>query len=130
MIQMNAYAHGSGRTSLGLQENVEAALSYVLGWVTGIIFYLVETRSTYVRYHAFQSLVTFLSIQIVTYLLRFIPIFGWMLAWLLGILAFILWIVCILKAYQGSWFKIPIAGDLALQYSRYRPAPPPPPPPQ
>lgn len=54
-----------------------------------------------------------------------------MLAQLLGVLAIILWIICILKAYQGTWFKIPVAGDLALQYSKFRPAPPtPPPPPQ
>ena len=108
---------------------MEAALSYVLGWITGIIFYLLETRSTYVRYHAFQSLVTFLAIQIAMHILWFIPVLGWMLARLLGVLGIILWIICILKAYQGTWFKIPIAGDLALQYSKFRPAPPPPPPP-
>ena len=119
----------TGKTSLGLEENVEAALSYVLGWITGIIFYLLETRSTYVRYHAFQSLVTFLAIQIAMHILWFIPVLGWMLAQLLGVLGIILWIICILKAYQGTWFKIPVAGDLALQYSKYRPAPPPPPPP-
>lgn len=123
---MSAYTRKTGKTSLGLEENVEAALSYVLGWITGIIFYLLETRSTYVRYHAFQSLVTFLAIQIAMHVLWFIPVLGWMLAQLLGVLAIILWIICILKAYQGTWFKIPVAGDLALQYSKYRPVPPPP----
>ena len=127
---MSTYTQKTGKTSLGLEENVEAALSYVLGWITGIIFYLLETRSTYVRYHAFQSLVTFLAIQIAMHILWFIPVLGWMLARLLGVLGIILWIICILKAYQGTWFKIPVAGDLALQYSKYRPAPPPPPPPQ
>lgn len=126
---MSTYTQKTGKTSLGLEENVEAALSYVLGWITGIIFYLLETRSTYVRYHAFQSLVTFLAIQIAMHILWFIPVLGWMLAQLLGVLGIILWIICILKAYQGTWFKIPVAGDLALQYSKYRPAPPPPPPP-
>lgn len=126
---MSTYTQKTGKTSLGLEENVEAALSYVLGWITGIIFYLLETRSTYVRYHAFQSLVTFLAIQIAMHILWFIPVLGWMLARLLGVLGIILWIICILKAYQGTWFKIPIAGDLALQYSKFRPAPPPPPPP-
>ena len=128
---MSTYTQKTGKTSLGLEENVEAALSYVLGWITGIIFYLLETRSTYVRYHAFQSLVTFLAIQIAMHILWFIPVLGWMLAQLLGVLGIILWIICILKAYQGTWFKIPIAGNLALQYSKFRPAPPlPPPPPQ
>jgi len=126
---MSTYTQKTGKTSLGLEENVEAALSYVLGWITGIIFYLLETRSTYVRYHAFQSLVTFLAIQIAMHILWFIPVLGWMLARLLGVLGIILWIICILKAYQGTWFKIPVTGDLALQYSKYRPAPPPPPPP-
>lgn len=73
---MSTYTQKTGKASLGLEENVEAALSYVLGWITGIIFYLLETRSTYVRYHAFQSLVTFLAIQIAMHILWFIPVPG------------------------------------------------------
>jgi len=104
------------KTSLGLEENLEAALAYVLGFITGIVFYLLEKESSYVRFHAMQSIVVFLAIFILQWFFMFIPYFGWMISSFLGLVAFILWILLIIKAYQGERFKVPIAGDIAEKY--------------
>ena len=106
-----------GKTSLGLSENVEGALAYLLGWLTGIIFYLLERKSKFVRFHAMQSIIVFLGITIVTYFLALIPIFGWMLSALINLLSFILWIVLMIKAYQGEKYKLPWVGEIAEEHS-------------
>ncbi|WP_456478668.1 DUF4870 domain-containing protein [Geoglobus ahangari] len=104
------------KTSLGLEENVEAALSYVLGFLTGIVFYLLEKDSEFVRFHAMQSIVVFLSLAIIQKVFFLIPVFGWMVGSLIGLLSLVLWIVLIIKAYQGERYKVPIAGDFAEKY--------------
>lgn len=92
----------------GLPKNTAAALSYVLGWLTGIVFLLIE-KDPFVRFHAMQSIITFGGLMI----LMFIPVIGWMLSPLLWIIGFILWLVLIFKAYQGEEFKLPFIGDFA-----------------
>ncbi|OPX28171.1 MAG: hypothetical protein B1H08_06470 [Candidatus Omnitrophica bacterium 4484_171] len=101
------------KTGLGLDENVEGLLCYVFGWVSGLVFILIEKDNKFVRFHAFQSFITFLSIMVVSFILGFIPIIGWLAAVLLFIVSVIVWIMGMVKAYQGKKFKIPIAGDLA-----------------
>ena len=116
----------------GLSENAAATLSYVLGWLTGIIFYLIDKRP-YVRFHAAQSIVTFGGLHVIRLVLGMIFGVGWafgpfggygaghfagfglglMLLGLIGLLSFVLWIVCMIKAYQGERFMVPIAGDIA-----------------
>jgi uncharacterized membrane protein len=105
----------SGKTSTGLQPNVAGLLCYVLGWVTGIIFLLLEKDNQFVRFHAIQSIVVFGAVTVADIILRFIPIIGWILSVIVGILAFILWIVLMVKAYQGQRYKVPIAGNIAEQ---------------
>ncbi len=104
------------KTSLGLDENVEGLLCYLLGFITGIVFYVLEKESKFVRFHAMQSIVVFVGIFVLQNVLAFIPLFGWMISWLIGILAFVLWIILMIKAYQGEMFKVPIAGDFAEKY--------------
>ncbi len=103
----------SYKTSLNLSENVEALLTYILGWLTGIIFLVIEKNSEYVRFHAMQSLVTFLSLTVLSWIFRFIPFIGGVINFLIGILGFILWIVCMIKAYQHEKFELPFAGKIA-----------------
>ena len=100
-------------SSTGLDENIAAALSYLLGWVTGIIFFLLEPDRPFIRFHAAQSIVTFSSISIAMFILSWVPFIGYFISALLGLLAFILWLILIIKAYQGERYKLPIAGDLA-----------------
>jgi uncharacterized membrane protein len=108
----------------GLQENAAGALCYVLGWITGLIFFFIDKRP-YVRFHATQSIVVFGALTILSEILS--NVFGfsflaggvtgfslgfalWRLLHLLGV---ILWLLLIIKAYQGERFRIPIAADLA-----------------
>jgi len=92
-----------------LPKNTKAALCYVGVWVTGLIFLLLEKKDRFVRFHAMQSLVTFIGLTILT----MVPIIGWILSPLIMILGFILWIVLIIKAYQGEEFVLPIVGEFA-----------------
>lgn len=96
----------------GLDRNVAGLLCYVLGFVTGIIFFVIE-KDKYVRFHALQSIFTFGTLFILNYVLLAIPIIGWIGNILLAPLTFILWIVLMVKAYQGETFKLPVFGELA-----------------
>ena len=92
----------------GLPKNTAAALSYVLGWLTGIVFLLIE-KDPFVRFHAMQSIITFGVLTIFS----FVPVIGWILSPLIMIAGFVLWLVLIFKAYQGEEFKLPIVGEFA-----------------
>lgn len=100
------------KTSLGLDENVEALLAYLLTWLTGIIFYLLEKESKFVKFHAMQSFIAFLILQVIGIFFGLIPILGFFIAGIIGLVTIILWIVCMIKAYQGEWFKLPIVGEI------------------
>jgi uncharacterized membrane protein len=112
-------------TQFGLSQNAAALLSYVLGWITGLIFLLIDKRP-FVRFHAAQSLVTFGGLHIIRIVLGAVFGLGWwfyggwanlgfgaLLLGCIGLLSFVLWIVCMVKAYQGVRFKLLIAGDIA-----------------
>lgn len=101
----------------GLQENIAGMLSYLFGWVTGIIFLLLEPNKKFVRFHAMQSIVVFGAFSIVYFILWFIPIIGWIINWLLGVLAFVLWIVLMVRAYQGQTWKVPVLGNMAEKWA-------------
>ncbi len=94
-------------------ENLLAAASYLLWFVTGIIILLVEKQNKFVRFHAMQSTILFGGIFVINIFLGFIPILGWLVGLLLSFVAFILWIVLMWKAFQGETYKIPYVGDLA-----------------
>jgi uncharacterized membrane protein len=102
------------RSSTGLDVNLAAALTYVLGFVTGIVFLLIEKDSKFVRFHAMQSTLVFLAVMILNVVINVIPFIGWMLSvFLLWPLSVALWLVLIFKAFQGEKFKLPYFGDLA-----------------
>jgi uncharacterized membrane protein len=92
----------------GLPKNTAAALSYVLGWLTGIVFLIIE-KDPFVRFHAMQSIVVFGALTI----LSFLPVLGWLLSPILMVLGFVLWLVLIYKAYQGEEFELPVVGQFA-----------------
>jgi len=103
-------------TSINLKENVVGALCYVLGWITGIVFLIVEKKNKFVRFHAMQSLLTFLPLSVIGGAIRWVPLVGWVISGLIWILSLILWLILMIKAYQGEMYKLPIAGDLAEQF--------------
>lgn len=102
-----------GKTSTGIQANVAALLCYLVGWLTGLVFFLIEKENKFVRFHAFQSLVVFGSLTVLGILLAFIPVVGWALLPVVYLLQLVLWIVLMIKGYQGEKFKLPIAGEMA-----------------
>ena len=106
-----------GKTSLGMEANVAALLSYLLGFITGIIFYVLEKENKFVRFHAMQSIVTFGALFVLAVVIGLIPSLGWALVNLIWIVQIVLWIILMLKAYQGELFKLPIAGDIAEKNS-------------
>lgn len=101
------------KNSSGIQENVAGLLCYLVGWITGIIFLIIENENKTVRFHAWQSIFTFAPITVILIILDFIPVVGWILAILVWIGTFILWVVLMYTAYQGRIIKLPVAGDLA-----------------
>ena len=104
------------KTSVGLDSNVAAALSYAMGWVTGVAFLLAERENRFVRFHALQSTITFGALCIAWIVSLSIPIFGWLLAFVvIPPVSVVLWLLLMFKAYQGEQFKFPIAGDIAEQ---------------
>ncbi len=94
-------------------ENLMGAASYLLGFITGIIFLLLEKQSKFVRFHAMQSTILFGGLFILNIALGFIPILGWLVGLLLSLAAFVLWIVLMWKAFQGETYKVPYVGELA-----------------
>ncbi len=107
-----AGAARSGST-MNIEPNIAGLLCYLAGWVTGLIFYLVEKENKFVRFHAMQSIVVFGAYSVISIILWFIPIVGWVLGTILGITMFVLWIMLMVKAYQGQKWKLPVAGDFA-----------------
>ena len=97
------------RSSTGLEENVAGFLCYLLGFITGIIFLMIEKKSSFVKFHAKQSTIASLILFVILLIIGWIPILGG-LAWILGL---ILWVVLMIKALQGKRYLLPIVGKLA-----------------
>lgn len=89
--------------------NLKAAATYVLGFITGIVFLVVEKEDKFVRFHAMQSTVVFGAL----FILGFVPVIGAVLGLIIAPLTFILWLVLMYKAYSGEKFKLPVVGDFA-----------------
>jgi uncharacterized membrane protein len=107
-----------GQTSLGVDENIAALLSYVLGWISGLIVLLVEKENAFVRFHAMQSIITFGALTILSMLLSSLFIFFIFLLPLVNLGGLVLWIFLMVKAYQGQLFKLPVVGDMAQDWAK------------
>ncbi|HLU21088.1 DUF4870 domain-containing protein [Lederbergia graminis] len=101
------------KSSTGLDLNVASLLCYLGTFVTGIIFLVLEKNSPVVKFHAMQSIVTFLGLMILGYALDYIPFLGWLVSLLVSFLTFIMWIFLMIKAYNNEMFRVPLASDLA-----------------
>jgi uncharacterized membrane protein len=125
---LKTMAKTKGKTETGLEPNVAGLLCYVAGWVSGIVFLVLEKKDKFVRFHAIQSIIVFGAFSVVWIVLGIVNasiyfsvhglwIFFYIIMILLGVFAFILWIILMLKAYKGEKFKLPIAGDIAAKNS-------------
>jgi uncharacterized membrane protein len=111
MPQMQSpLAQQLGPTSLGIEANIAAAISYF--WIVGLIFFFVEKKNRFVRFHAFQALAWGIAFFIVGIVLDYLPY-----VFFVGYLAHVAWIVgavyAAVQAYNGKWFKLPVVGDMA-----------------
>ena len=116
MHKVNVQEATMEKSSTGLDENVAGLLCYVLGWISGLVFILIEQQSKFVRYHAMQSIYIFGTITVVAIVLGWIPIIGQVIASIIGLAGFVLWIFLIIRAYQGAKPKVLWAGDLAEKW--------------
>lgn len=104
------------KTASGLDENVAGALTYALGWITGLFFLVTESSNRSVRFHAVQSVILFGGLSIAWLVSMSIPPIGWFLAFVvIPPLSAVLWLLLMLKAYQGERFKVPFVGEIAEQ---------------
>jgi uncharacterized membrane protein len=106
----------------GLTDNAASALSYVLGLVTGILFLVLTpyNQNRNIRFHAFQSIFLNVAWIVVWFVFSFITgmflqLLGLVLIPLVGLGFFILWLVLIIKTYQGQKVVLPVIGPLAEQ---------------
>ena len=99
------------KSGTGLSKNTAAALSYILGPITGIFFLLME-KDEYVRFHAAQSTAVFGFLILLQLFLPFTFILASFVI-LIGPVALILWIVCMVKAYNGEKWVVPVLGGLS-----------------
>lgn len=112
--------------SSGLTPNIAGLLCYICTPVTGIVFLLIEKENKDVKFHAWQSIVFGIAYIVLIIALEIVAAIMGAIASVLGIIvgffvpivmlaAFILWIVCMVKAYQGERWRIPMIGDFAAK---------------
>ena len=112
-------AEAKEKTGTGLKKETSAALSYVLGFITGIIFLIIE-KDPFVRFHAMQSIAVSLAFFVLSWILGVISVLlgltvflAWVGPLLSGVLmigGFVLWLLLIYKAYQGEKWQVPYIG--------------------
>ena len=103
----------SAKSSSGTAPNIAGLLCYVLGCLSGIVFLITEKKSTFVKFHAWQSTITFGVLCIAYLMLSWIPNVGWILERLIQILSFVLWIILMIQAGTGKMWKLPCVGNWA-----------------
>ena len=125
------------KSSTGLDENVAALLSYIFGWLSGLIFFLIEKDSRLVRFHAMQSLLLNVLVIIVAIVIWVATVVLWLisaqisgfLSAIVSIVATLVWVVfgiailiavvmCLVKAFQNQYFKLPVIGNFAEKFSQ------------
>jgi len=125
------------KSSTGLDENVASLLAYVFGLVSGLIFFFIEKDSRLVRFHGMQStllagvfvvgemalvIIGFVLVLILSQISGLLSTLVWALISLVEFILFIAvligWIMCMIKAYNGQYFKLPILGNFAEKFSQ------------
>lgn len=120
-------ANPLGPTTINMEPNVAGGLSYFT-WIAGLIFFLIEKQNRFVRFNAMQSMLLTAAVVILEIAINIV--FGILgaiasvlacislpLTSLLWIGAVVLWIICIVNAFQGKYFKIPFIGDYAERWA-------------
>ena len=106
------------KTALGLNRNVSALLAYVLGWASGLAVILIEKEDDFVRFHAMQSIVTFGALTLLGLVFGTMFMFIGIMISLIQIAGIALWILLMVKAYQGEKFMLPVIGEMAELWAK------------
>lgn len=96
-------------------NNLVGAATYLLGFITGIVFLVIEKKDGFVRFHAMQSTITFGALFVLQIAASRVGVIGSLVYSLLTPLTLILWIVLMYKAFSGERFKLPYVGEIAEQ---------------
>ena len=110
------YIRPDEMTSMRMRVPSAGWLSYLGGWVTGLIVLLLRRENRFVRFHAMQSLIFFGAIGMVTTMFSRIPFLGF-IGGGLGFVSFICWIFLIVAARRGRYYKLPINGEYAEKWA-------------
>jgi uncharacterized membrane protein len=107
----------------GLSSNAAAAISYIT-FIPAVIFLAVApyNRDRFVRFHAWQSIALWVVAIAISIIFTFLSYAGFHLLWwtlhsLIDLVLFVFWLIAVIKASQGQWYKIPIVGDLAQNFA-------------
>ena len=106
------------RSSTGLEPRLAAVLSYLFGFVSGIVFLVIERDSAYVRFHAMQSTVTFISLFVVGMIAQVVPFLGPAVSVLVNVASLGVWALLMVKAWQGERYMLPMIGEMAEERTR------------
>ncbi|MFL6429310.1 MAG: zinc-ribbon domain-containing protein [Acidobacteriaceae bacterium] len=104
----------------GLSDNAAGAIAY-LTFIPAIIFLVIEpySKKPFVRFHAMQCIGLTLASVVIHFAIALLVVvlhgFTFMLSSLVSLGFFVLWLICIVSAAQGKWFKVPVIGDFAQQ---------------
>lgn len=115
---------GAKPPSSGLEPNVASLLCYLCGWLSGLIFILIEKDNKTVKFHAWHSLflnlgffALYVALTIVSAVLgQIAPVLGMLfglVVLVLNLAFLVLWIILMVKAYQGLKFTLPIITEMA-----------------
>lgn len=112
--------------SAGMEENVASALCYAVGWITGVLFLVLEpyNKNRTIRFHAFQSIFwcvalipIYIIMAILSFVLHYIPVIGPLLIMLMYLVLMVgivgMWAFLIYKAYNKEKFVLPLIGPMA-----------------
>lgn len=116
------------KSSTGLASNIGGLLAYILGPITGVLFLVLEKEDRFVRFHAMQSVVVGVALiavsiafSIFSSVLAFIPVLGWIVALVAGlglaVVSFGLWILLMVRAFQGREWQVPLVGVYARRFA-------------
>ena len=104
-----------GPSSTGLDVPVAATLTYLLGFITGVFFLIVERTSRFVRFHAYQSTLASLSLIAIDLILQALPFGGVVVVFVMWPLSLVLWVFLMFSAFRGEAFELPVIGEFAAR---------------
>jgi uncharacterized membrane protein len=103
----------------GLSETAAGVVAYIT-IIPALLFLVMNpyNRSSFIRFHAWQSIFFGIAVAIIHFVLGVIPILGWMLLFPVALALLALWIFVMIKASKGERYKIPFIGNLAEQAAK------------